>query len=336
MVKKILFLSALAAAAMCPAQNSLHYVIVNKFPLTGEGGWDYMNVDPGSHHLFISRGTHVQVMDTESGKVVGDIPNTPGVHGIALATRLGKGFTSNGREGTVTVFNLRTLAEIARVQTTGQNPDCIAYDPSAQRVFTFNGRSGNSTVIDARTNKVIGAITLDGRPEFAAADGHGHIFCNIEDKSELEKIDTHTLKPEKIWSIPPGEGPSGLAIDPRRELLFSVCDKIMVISDGVDGKVIAHVEIGDGPDAAGFDPRLHLAFSSNGEGTLTVVREENNGEFKVVQNLETQPSARTMALDPTTHRIYLIAAQVQPGQPGERRRRTVPGSTVILVAAPTH
>jgi YVTN family beta-propeller protein len=325
-------LGALGALASIYAATPPTYAVLKSYPVPGEGGWDYMKVDPGSHRLFISRGTRVQVMDTGSGRMVGEIANTPGVHGIALDTRLGKGFTSNGRENTVTVFDLRTLRELARVKT-GTNPDGIVYDPSAERIFTFNGRSGDSTAIDARTNKVVGTIKLDGKPEFPAADGKGHVFVNIEDKGEIQEIDSHTLSVLKTWPLAPGESPSGLAIDPRRNLLFSACDNhMMAVSDGNTGKVVATPAIGDGPDAAGFDPRFHLAFTSNGEGTLSIVQE---GTYAVVQTLKTQPSARTMALDPRNHMIYLIAARrAGSSDPSSHRLQVIPGTTVILVVGP--
>lgn len=307
------------------------YAVQNQFAIGGEGGWDYMSVDSANHHLFISRGTQVQVMDTETGKLAGTIANTPGVHGIAIASKYGKGFTSNGRDNTVTAFDLRSLKELTRIPTTGQGPDCIIYDSGTGRVFTMNGRSRNSTAIDAGTNAVVGTVALDGRPEYGAADGRGHVYVNIEDKSEIQEIDSRELKVLRTWSLAPGEGPSGLAIDPRGGYLFSTCDGVMVVSDIRQGKVVATPKIGDGPDAAAFDGRRGLAFASCGQGVLSIIQEGPGGSFKNVQDLQTLPSARTMALDARTHKIYLIAAKMEPPAPGQRRGRIIPGSTTILV-----
>jgi len=318
--------------AFAPTQ----YELKQKYVLGGEGGWDYLTYDPAGKRLFISRGTHVMVVDPEKGSTLGDIPNTPGVHGIALAQDLGKGFTSNGRENTVTVFDLKTLKETARIKVDGQNPDAIMYEPVTKRVFTFNGRSSNATAIDAEKGTVIGNIALDGKPEFAVADGKGTVFANIEDKSELVSIDAKNNKVLKTWSLAPCEEPSGLAIDQKNRRLFAGCsNKMMAVVNADTGKVVTTVPIGEGVDANGFDPGTQLAFSSNGEGTLTVAHEDSPDKFTVVQNAATQRSARTMALNPDNHEVYSVAAEIEeapPAKEGERPRRTMkPGTFTLLV-----
>ncbi|HET9183942.1 MAG TPA: YncE family protein [Candidatus Angelobacter sp.] len=342
MHKSVVFLltiSLISAAFAAPART--HYELKQKFTLGGEGFWDYLTYDPAGNRVFISRGTHVIVVDPAKGSVIGDIPDTPGVHGIALAPELGKGFTSNGRENTVTVFDLKTLKQTAKVKLEGAgNPDAIVYDPASKRVFTFNGRTNNSSVIDAKTNAVVATIPLDGRPEFAVADGKGTVFANIEDKSELTSIDSRHAKVLKTWPLSPCESPSGLAIDRKHRRLFSGChNKMMAVVNADTGKVIATPAIGQGVDANRFDPGTQLAFSSNGDGTLTVVHEDSPEKFTVVENAPTQRFARTMALNPKNHDIYLVTADITvtpPAKEGERPHRTMkPGSFTLLVMSPT-
>jgi DNA-binding beta-propeller fold protein YncE len=321
-----------AVKAFSPAQ----YQVKQKYVLGGEGGWDYLTFDPAGKRLFISRGTHVMVVDPYKGSVLGDIPDTPGVHGIALAQDLGKGFTSNGRENTVTVFDLKTLKETARIKIDAENPDAILYDDSSKRVFTFNGRSKNATVIDAVKGTVVGNIPLDGKPEFGVADGKGMVFVNIEDKSEVTSIDAKKAVVVKSWPLAPCEDPSGLAMDLKSRRLFSGChNKMMAVMDADTGKVVATPAIGQGVDANAFDADRQLAFSSNGDGTLTVVHEDAPDKFSVLENAETQRSARTMALDTTDHDVYLVAAEFEeapPAKEGERPRRTMkPGTFTLLV-----
>lgn len=311
-MKKILIILVIlfASAGIAGAQGS-GYKIIDNVKLGGEGGWDYLNADTATGLLFVSRGTHVQVMDMEKKTLVADIPNTNGVHGIALAHEFGKGYISDGRDTAVTVFDIKALKTIKVIKIAGLNPDAIMYDGASKRVFTFNGRSSDATAIDAATDSVVGTVPLDGKPEFAQADGKGTIFVNIEDKSTITAFDANTLKVLKTWSISPGEEASGLAIDREHHLLFSVAsNRKMIVSDYEAGKVVADVEIGEGPDAAGFDPGTQFAFSSNGrDGTLTVVREDAPDKFTVIDNVKTQVSARTMSLDQKTHRIYLSAAE---------------------------
>jgi DNA-binding beta-propeller fold protein YncE len=272
-----------------------------------------LQMDSDSRHLFISRGTHVIVIDADSGKQVGDIPDTPGVHGVALAPEFGRGFTSNGREGTVSIFDLAALKPIGKVPNVGEGPDAIIYDPATKRVFTFNGRSHDATAIDAASGTVVGKIALEGRPEFAVSDEKGEVFVNIEDKSELAALDPKELKVKSTWPLAPCDSPSALAMDITNRRLFVGCDnKMMTIVDADTGKVITTLPIGQGVDAAGFDSETHLAFASCGEGVLTVVKEDSPDRFSVAENVKTARGARTSALDRKTHQFYLVTAQFGP------------------------
>ena len=338
------FLTA-ASAGTAPAAAP-HYHLLQKVTLGGTGGWDYLTVDPEARRLYISRGTHVMVLDADTEKIVGDIPDTNGVHGIALAPKLGRGFTSNGRGNSVTIFDLKTLKPLGTVAV-GTGPDCIVYEPKTQRVFTFNGRSNDATAIDAKSGKVVGTITLGGRPEFAAVDGAGTVYDNLESTSEVVAIDASTLSLKKRWSLAPAESPSGLAIDAKSHTLFSVCDGgKMVISDAAHGRFSSTALIGNGPDAADFDPGTGLTFSSNGQdGTLSVLREYFQVAGRLsdaapgcqpVQTVPTQEGARTMALDTKTHRVFLVTATPGPTVPGTPPRRPsyVPGTFTLLVFGP--
>ena len=326
-----------AAALVGSAAATAQYQLKQKFTLGGDGGWDYLTYDHAGKRLFISRGTRVMVVDPERGTVIAEIANTAGVHGIALAQELGKGFTSNGRDNTVTVFDLKTLKETSRIKLEGgENPDAILYDPASKRVFTFNGRSKNATVIDAASGTVVGNIPLDGRPEFAAADGKGMVYVNIEDKSELQSIDARKAAVVNTWPLTGCEEPSGLAMDQKNRRLFAGChNKVMAIVNADTGIVITTVPIGDGVDANGFDSGTNLAFSSNGDGTLTVVHEDSPDKFSVAQNAQTQRGARTMALNPDNHEVYLVTAEFDEAPPAEgqtRPRRTMkPGTFTLLV-----
>jgi len=329
----MMFGLASLAVAFAPSK----YEVKQKYVLGGDGGWDYLTFDPAGKRLLISRGTHVMVVDPSKGSVIGDIPDTAGVHGIALAQDLGKGFTSNGRDNTVTVFDLKTLKETAKIKIEGENPDAILYDAATKRGFTFNGRSKNATVIDAEKGTVISNIPLDGKPEFGAADGKGMVYVNIEDKSELTSIDAKKAAVVKTWPLAPCEEPSGLAIDQKHRRLFAGCgNKMMAIVDADSGKVIATPAIGEGVDANAFDADQQLAFSSNGrDGNLTVVHEDSPDKFSVVENAPTQKFARTMALDTTNHDVYLVTAEIEeapPAKEGERpQRKMKPGTFTLLV-----
>jgi DNA-binding beta-propeller fold protein YncE len=324
---------SLAAVALAAAGSGYH--VVTTYKVGGDGGWDYLTADSDARHIYISRGTHVMVLDADSGKIVGDIADTPGVHGIALAPELGRGFVSNGREGTVSIFDMKTLATSSKVKV-GDNPDAILYDPATKRVFTFNGRSQDSTAIDAASGKVLGTIKLDGKPEFAASDAKGEIFVNIEDKSELVAIDPNKLEVKAKWPLAPCTEPSGLSIDRKNRRLFVGCDnKMMAVVDADSGKVLATPPIGDGVDATAFDADTGLAFASCGEGVLTVVKEESPGKF-TAENIPTQKRARTLALDAKTHNVFVVTAQFGP-QPAATtdnphpRPPILPDSFVVLV-----
>jgi len=322
-----------AAAALAAAGPG--YKVVNTYKVGGDGGWDYLTADSDARRLYVSRSTHVIVLDLDSGKTVGDIADTPGVHGIALAPELGRGFTSNGRENTVSIFDLKTLAVSSKVKV-GDNPDAILYDPATKRVFTFNGRSQDSTVIDAEKGTVLGTIKLDGKPEFAVSDGKGGVWVNIEDKSELTAIDPSKLLVKQSWPLAPCKEPSGLAMDRKNRRLFAGCDKMMAVVNADTGKVLATPAIGEGVDATAFDDETGLAFASCGEGVLTVVREESPDKFSVAENVPTQKDARTMALDSKTHNVFLVTAKFgpppAPTADNPRPRRTVlPDSFVVLV-----
>lgn len=316
------------------------YEVVAKYPVGGTGGWDFLTVDEKRHRLYVSRGDHVQVLDTRSGKVVGDLLGTAGVHGVALAEDLGFGFTSNGRSDSVTVFDLNTFAVVETIKITGANPDAILYEPFSKRVLTFNGRSANVTAIDAATRRVVGTLAVSGKPEVAVADGRGQVFVNIEDKNLIAVIDAATLTVSKYWPLGSCDGPTGLAIDRQRNRLFSVChNKKMIVVDGNSGNVIKELPIGADVDGAAFDPEMDLAFSSNGDGTVTIVKSSESGQFAVVGTVATQKSAKTIALDSITHRIYLPAASFAPPPPPtpeqpKPRASMIPDSFVILVLAP--
>jgi len=325
---------SLAAGTLAAAGSGYH--VVQTYKVGGDGFWDYLTVDASARRLYISRGTHVMVMDTDSGKVVGDIPDTQGVHGIALAPDLGRGFTSNGREGTVTIFDIKTMAPIGEKVKAGDNPDAILYDPASKRVFTFNGRSQDSTAIDGATGKVLGTIKLDGKPEFAASDAKGMIYVNIEDKSELTAIDPSKLEVKAKWPLAPCEEPSGLSIDRKHRRLFVGCgNKMMAVVDADSGKVLATPAIGDGVDATTFDDETGLAFASCGQDAVLTVVKEEAGKW-VAENVPTKKGARTLALDSKTHNIYTVTADFGPRPAATTdnlrpRPPMLPDSFVVLV-----
>src|ERR1700674_4874510 len=321
---------AVALVMSLPATSQVQYQLKQKFTIGGDGGWDYLTYDPAGKRLFVSRATRVQVIDPEKGTVIAEIANTSGVHGIALAQELGKGFTSNGRDNTVTVFDLKTLAETSRIKLPDSDvgPDAILYDPASKRVFTFNGRSSNATVIDATNGAIVASIKLHGKPEFAAADGKGMVYVNIENEvGEIQTIDAKKAAVVNSWTLTGCAEPSGLAMDTKSRRLFSGChNKVVAVTDADNGKVVATVAIGDVVDANGFDPGTKLAFSSNGDGTLTVIHEDSADKFTVAQNATTQRGARTMALNPNNHEVYLVTAEFDEQPPAEgqtRPRRTM-------------
>jgi YVTN family beta-propeller protein len=318
------------------ASDAAGYSVLHRYALGGDSGWDYLALDVAARRVYVSHGDTVLVLDADSGKPVGSIDGLSGVHGIALAPAMHRGWISNGHSNTVTVFDTATLKTTGTIKVSGENPDAILYDPASQRVFTFNGHSSNATAIDAASGKVVATIALPGKPEFGVSDGHGRIFANIEDKSELVEIDPKAARVLATWSLAPGESPSGLAFDSVHHRLFAVCDnRQMIVLDAQSGKRIASVPIGDGPDAAAFDAARGLIFSSNGQsGTLTVVHEDDPDHYRVVATVPTQTTARTMALDPKTGNVYLSAAQfgahTEQGGP-HKRPPIVPGSFSVLM-----
>ena len=307
------------------------YKVVKTWKLGGDGGWDYLTADSAGHRLFIARATRVMVIDTESGKQVSEIPETAGVHGVALALDIGRGFTSNGREDTVSAFDLKSLAVEKKIKV-GSGPDAILYDPFSKRVFTFNGKGHDTTAVDASKGEVVGKIELGGKPEFAATDEKGTVFVNIEDTSELLALDPQKLTVKSRWKLADCEEPTGLAIDRKNRRLFAGCggNKKMAVIDADNGKAVASLVIGDGCDATGFDADRGLAFASAGDGTITVIEEDSGDKFSVAQMVTTQKGARTMALDAKTHQLFTVTANVT----GTRQDRKIePDSFVVLVVA---
>lgn len=329
-----LFLVALFLVAMQTSfaqSTSGEYKVVKTIPVEGNGGWDYLTVDKPTQRLFISHGNCVDVLDLKTEKLIGQIPNTTGVHGIACVTALNKGFITAGRLDSVIVFDLTTLKVTDKI-ITGKNPDAILYDAFSNRIFTFNGRGNSVTAIDAKTNKVVGTMPVSGKPEAAVTNGNGKIYCNIEDKSTVVKFDALTLKIEAEWPLAPGKEPSGLDIDLKNNRLFSACSdsKQIVVMDATNGKIVATLPMGEGCDGIVFIPADHNAVSSNGEGTLTVVHQNANGDYKVVQTLATLPRARTITYDETTGKIYLPTALVTMDA---GKRNIAPGSFKIVVVS---
>ncbi len=336
LVGACLMTAAVIARAAEPA-----YAVVAHWKLGGVGGWDYLTMDGARGRLFVTRGDRVEVLDATSGKVLGVVPGTAGVHGVALAPELKRGYTSNGRSNSVTEFDYDTLAVVREVAVPGTNPDAIAYDAVTKRVVTFNGRSKNATVLDAGTLAVIATLPMPDKPEFAATDGTGRMYVNIESEAgQIVAIDLKKTAIVATWPMPGCASPSGMALDAANHRIFSVCDgNVMAVTDLGDGHQLAKVTIGEGPDAAAVDVARGLVFSSNGEGSLTVVHADSRTHYTVAQTLATQRGARTMALDPVTRRIYLATADfgpppaATPEQPHPRPSQ-VPDTFTILVAEP--
>src|SRR5579862_2366520 len=301
-----MFLTCASFAAPAPPVD---YSVIKKVPIPGTGSWDYLSVDEGARRLYVSHGTQVEVIDLDSLGIVGNIPKTEGVHGVAIAPELGRGFVSNGQASTVTIFDLKTLQKIGDVPA-GKKPDAIIYDPATSRVFAFNGGSDSATAIDAATGKVAGTIDLGGGPEFAAADGTGYVYDNLEDESTVLKINSRTLKIEQRWPTAPCSSPSSMAMDRANRRLFLGCrSRVMAVMNADTGKVITTLPIGDHVDATAYDAAAKLIFNSNGDGTVTVIRQESPDSYSVAQTVKTVPKAKTMALVPQTHRLFLSTAE---------------------------
>jgi DNA-binding beta-propeller fold protein YncE len=316
-------------AAAKPGSSGYH--VIKTVPVPGDEGWDYIYVDSDARRVYVSHGSHVVIMNADTYAIEGDIPDTPGVHGITVASDLGRGYTSNGRGNSVTIFDLKTLKALGTAKTDA-NPDAIIYDPSSKRVFTFNGRGKNSTVINAADGSVVGTIPLGDKPEFAVADGKGAVFVNAEETGNLIALDSQSLKETHRWPLAPCKSPSGLAGDLKTRRLLAVCDdKVSAVVDADSGKIVANPAICDGPDAAAFDPSTNYFFASCADGNLTVIHEDSPDKYTVIENVPTKKTARTMGLDLKTHKIFLPAAQFEPPAPGERRGKMKPGSFTVLV-----
>ncbi|MGE5113157.1 MAG: YncE family protein [Acidobacteriaceae bacterium] len=332
-MKKLTLLMLLFGTTLALAQTSKPlYKQTAKWTIGGEGGWDYLTLSPNGDRLFVAHTNKIEVLDTSSGKVIGEIPAN-GAHGIALVPERNLGFSTNGRAGTVTVFHLDTLKPETDIKA-GENPDAVIYDPNSKRVIVMNGRSKDLMAIDPSTLKVVATVPLGGKLEFAAADV-GHVYVNVEDLAEIAAVNTKNWKQDQRWKLNGCEEPSGLALDPKQNVLFAVCgNKVMAVVATKDGKQLATLPTGAGTDGAKFDADLKRAFASNGEGTLTVVQESGNGKYEVLGNVDTARGARTMALDPKTHKIYLATAELGPPAEGERRPSTKPGTFSVLVYSP--
>jgi DNA-binding beta-propeller fold protein YncE len=316
------------------AQNG--YKILHTYRVGGEGNWDYLKVDPDMKRVYLSRGTHMMVMDEATGKIIGDIPDTKGIHGIAWAPELNKGFTSNGQANTVTVFDLKTLKPTGEIKVTGENPDSIIYDPQTKRVFTFNKRTLNATAIDAVKEMVVGTIMLGGNPEEPALDGKGGLYINLEDKSAISKFDTTSLKQTGgPWPLAPCEGPTALAIDTKNRRLFAACDKVVAVMNADTGKVVASPAIGGDPDGNGFDPGTGLIFAACREGLVSVIHQDSADKYTPMGNITTQFGTRTMTVDPKTHHVFTVTADFKPAPPAtpdnpRPRPQQIPDSFVVL------
>jgi DNA-binding beta-propeller fold protein YncE len=328
------FFPSLIALAQGPS-----YRVTRRIPIGGEGGWDNINVDPDARRLYVSRGDHVMVVDEDSGKLIGDIPNTRGVHGIAIAPELGKGFTSNGQTNTVTFFDLKTLRPISEIKVTGENPDSIVYDPQTKRVFTFNSRTNNATAIDATNGQLLGTVAVGGKPQKTVLDGKGALYVALEDKNAVVKLDTKTLRlVAGPWPLGRCEGLSGLTADTVHRRLFAACDKIMVVIDADTGKSVASTPIAGQPDGNGFDPTTGLVFATVDEGVMSIIHQDSPDKYSVVGDVITKPGAATMALDVKSHHVFTMTADFRtpdsptPDNP-RPRPQPIPGTFTILELA---
>ncbi len=326
----IIFSAAIMAGAACFAQNNLR--VVNTFHIASSGGWDYLQTGPVNNWLYVSHGTQVNIINKLNGDSVGVIENTTGVHGIAFDVANKKGFTSNGRLNNVTVFDMNTNKPLTQIAT-GINPDAIIYEPFSKKIITCNGRSKNLSIIDPVQNKLIDSVDVGGKPETAVSDDAGKLFVNIEDKNEIVVVDTKTFKVLNHWSIAPGEGPTGLAIDKATKRLFAGCEKLLMIIDAANGNIVDKIVIGDGCDGVAFDAAAKNIYTANGaDGTMSVIHEESAAKFKLLQNVVTKKGARTITFDADTHRLYLPTAELEPMEPGQKGRpKMKPGTFQIIV-----
>ena len=337
-MKKLSFaLAAIIFGLAIQAQTSNKYKVQKKINVSGDAGWDFLEVDEVGQHLFLSHGNVVNVVDLKTDKTIATIEDTKGVHGIAIANDVNKGFITNGKDTSITVFDLKTFVVLEKIKIKGINPDAVLYDAFTHRVFSFNARSNDATVIDAKTNKIIETIKFVSNPEVAVSDGKGTIYVNLEENSTLVVIDAVAMKIKNTWSLAPGEEPTGLAIDTKTHRLFSVCaNKLMVVMNAENGHVITTLPIGEGTDGAAFDAEKKCAYSSNGEGSITVVKEENENTFKVLETVATQKGARTIALNKTIHQLYVPTAErgeapAPTKEDPKPRAKIKPNSFVVLV-----
>jgi hypothetical protein len=332
----LLTLGMLGLTALPVGAADVAYKLLKEIPVGGEGGWDYLAVDQYARRVYVTHATKIVVIDIDKNEVLGEIADTPGVHGFAIAPKLNRGFSSNGRENKASIVDLITLKTLSKVDT-GENPDAILYNEAQEEVYAFNGRGNSATVFEAKTGKLVTTIPLPGKPEYAVVQARaGHIFNNLEDKSQVAVIDAKEHKVLETWPTAPGEEPSGMAIDGRHQRLFIGCgNKLMVMMDTKTGKVVGSVPIGQGVDATKFDNATQLAFCSCGDGTVTIAHEDAPDKLTVVQTLKTEPRAKTMALDPKSHRIYLASAKFEPApaqSSGKKQRPSVvPGTFKVLV-----
>jgi DNA-binding beta-propeller fold protein YncE len=325
----------LCAAGTLSAQNPPAYRITQSYPLGGDGSWDYVVPDPAHHRVFIGRQNRVMVVDTNDGKLLGEVTGINGAHGTAIAEKTGHGFATSGNDSSVVMFDLATYKVLGRAHA-AEDADAIIYDPASNRVFTFNGDAHSSTVIDPVSGKTITNIDLGGKPEYGASAGDGRVYANLTDNGEVVEIDAKNLKVTRRWSTAPCKNPVSMAIDIEHHRLFSGCRSgVMAVSDYAAGKIVTTLPIGTGVDGAGYDPSTGNAFASNADGTLTVIHEDSPDAYRVVETVQTMTGSRNMGLDPTTHRIFLAGAKfgAAPENAGGRRGRApvVPGSFVVLV-----
>lgn len=347
-MKKIFLISLWAAVTMVPvlAFAKSGYHLLKKIPIPGNGSWDYVSVDAVNRRVYVSHGNQIEVLDADSDALVGRIPaprtepsnksRSQGIHGAALAPQLGRGFTSNGRAGSMTIFDLKTLKILGETKV-GAGPDGILYDPFTRRAFTFSHHTKAATAVDGLTGKVVGSIALGGEPEAAKSDGRGHAFVNIEDKNQVLKLDVRNLKVLARWKTDPCHEPASMAIDPSTDRIFVGCrNKLLAVFNTGNGHILTTLPIGAGTDSAAYDPETHLIFTSNGEGTITVIQQHSANNYSVLDTVKTEPGARTMGLDSKTHRLFLSLADraKQPqAKRGERRRRPpiLPGTFRVLI-----
>jgi YVTN family beta-propeller protein len=327
-MKKVIlpFWSILMFVCVTNAQTTTGLHIIKTFHLASPGGWDYIEVGPVNDWLYVSHGTQVNILNKKNGDSVGVIENTIGVHGIAFDAANKKGFTSNGKINTVTVFDMNTNMVLAQIAT-GQNPDAILYEPFSKKIITCNGRSKNLTIIDPIKNVVVDSVAIGGKPETAVSDGMGKLFVNDEDNNEIVVVDTKTFKVLNHWSIAPGEGPTGLALDKKTNILFAGCEKLLMIVDATNGNIIDKITIGDGCDGVVFDEATKTIYTANGEGTITVIQEENAAKFSLVENAITKKGARTITLDNQTHLLYLPTADFEQADPNQKGRPKMKSGT---------